>query len=215
MSANNRDFNKLYREFTDVYELGELANPNDKLNVKSYIRNQILIEKLQEAIDKELEAQNVLDNIGSIKKLQDSLRDMSEQNLALERTLGIDRKSRKKDNQENITDYWNALMSKARDYLDSVVIRVYCPECQVMVGRVLPVHDHTSFRAEFQCSQCSKPIYVGRKERDVFFDIPESDREWRRKYPVEIEKPRSRGLIKEVENEIVIGELDVTKDEEA
>ena len=87
-------------------------------------------------------------------------------------------------------------------YLDRISIFVYCPDCQVMVSRFIPVHEHTEFRTEWQCSQCKKFVVVNRKERDVFFDLRE-DSKWRKKYPIEIVQASKEDIIVQDEDDII------------
>lgn len=203
------DFKKRYKElwgqYEQAYDLSTLNDANDKSNLEMIIRNAALIELLQEKVT-ELAEEDAAGNIMEIKKISDSVRDLTDRNIQLERQLGIDRKSRKKDNETTTGEYILMLKSAAQEYLERRLIKLYCPDCKVMVGRISPVHEHTSFNAYFKCSQCEKLVVIGRQDRDVFFDLEKNDRDWRKKYPIEIKQPRrSKGALEDsIENELII-----------
>jgi hypothetical protein len=182
-------YQELWSQYENAYDLTTLNDANDKSNLEMIIRNAALIELLQEKIT-EMAEDDAAGNISEIKKISDSVRDLTDRNIQLERQLGIDRKSRKKDNETTTGEYILMLKSAAHDFLEKRLMKVYCPNCKVMVGRVSPVHEHTGFNAYFQCSQCRQAVVIGREERDVFFDLAKDDKEWRRKYMVEIKKPK-------------------------
>ena len=181
------EFQDMYNEYTENYDLKN-ATANDRGNLSVLINNAILIKKMQDKIQELLQQEDVLNNTTSIKKLQDSLRDSIDQSLAVERALGIDRKSRRKENQQDVAGYLALIKSNAAEWLEKQLIYVYCPKCRVMVARILPAHEHTEFRTRFQCSQCNEYVTADRKEKSIFFDIRGRE-EWREKYPIEIIHP--------------------------
>lgn len=182
-------YNELWSQYEQAYDLSTLNDANDKSNLEMIIRNAALIELLQEKIT-EMAEDDAAGNITEIKKISDSVRDLTDRNIQLERQLGIDRKSRKKDNETTTGEYILMLKAAASEFLERRLVKVYCPDCKVMVGRISPVHEHTAYGAYFQCSQCQKLATIERKDRDVFFDLAKDEKDWRRKYPVEIRKPR-------------------------
>jgi DNA-directed RNA polymerase subunit RPC12/RpoP len=127
--------------------------------------------------------------------------------MQLEKTLGIDRKTRKQESSESIPEYLAALRQRAKEWLDTDerLLKIYCPHCNIMVGRISGVYATTEYNASFQCPQCNKRIIVKRQERDVFYDV--KDAAWRRKYPIEIEQPKRTSAPASVivDNELLIG----------
>jgi hypothetical protein len=200
-----KTYDELVKEYAIYYDVENLATPNDRSNFDNLVRNQVRINALNEEIDKLLKGDEDGDiNVLRLKKVQDIVRDITNQNLEIERTLAIDRKARKKDDTETVAGYITTLKTKAREYLDKQYITVWCKTCNVMVARLLPVHEHTSFECSFTCSQCNKPVKVQRKEKDIFFDLPRNDREWRRQYPTSIELPSTELDVEDTEDEIVL-----------
>jgi hypothetical protein len=205
-------YRQLWSQYEGAYDLTTLNDANDKSNLEMIIRNAALIELLQEKIT-EMAEEDAAGNITEIKKISDSVRDLTDRNIQLERQLGIDRKSRKKDSEATTGEYILMLKAAAAEFLERRLIKVYCPDCKVMVGRLSPVHEHTAFNAYFQCSQCQRPVIAGRAERDVFFDIAKDDKEWRRKYPVQIKQPKRSKSGRGSDDAVAEAELIIEDDE--
>lgn len=206
-------YDKLWAEYADSYDLSSLNQANDKSNLEMIIRNAVLIEVLQEKVI-ELAEDDAAGNIMEIKKISDSARDLTDRNILLERQLGIDRKSRKKDSETTTGEYILMLKEAAQEFIEQRMVKVYCPDCKILVGRISPVHEHTSFYSSFQCSQCRKLAAAIRETRDVFFDLVKDDREWRRKYPVEIKRPRKLRSATAEDEPLAEAELILEEDDE-
>jgi hypothetical protein len=198
--SGSLDFARILAEYSAKYNVDTLDSPNDRSNLHAMIRNAILIEKLQARL---AELANDPEDINpiEIKKVLDSIVALSETNIQYERTLGIDRKTRKQENSESVADYITGLKQRAKEWLDDEnrLTKVMCPNCKILVGRISGVYATTAYKAEFQCPQCQKAIRAFRKERDTFFDVKDGD--WRSKFPIEIEHPkRSRRAAVNLDN---------------
>jgi len=187
--ANSKEFKEMFESYRLKYEVDNLQQPNDLANLETMIRNQILVNKLQDRLDKMVETDNTLDP-NEMKKILDSLVQLSQTNIQYERTLAIDRKTRKAQQEESVVDYITKLKQLAKEFVDNDrrILKVHCKNCNIMVGRISGVYDTTEYFASFQCPQCKKQIVVTRKERDIFFDVKDAD--WRRKYPMEVIQPK-------------------------
>jgi len=201
-----RRFDRILEEYKSKYNVESLDSPNDIANLHTMIRNQIIIEKLQQQMN-DLTNLDEIDPV-ALKKVLDSLVALSESNVVYERTLGIDRKSRKQESAESTADYIAGLKARAKEWLDNEerLTKVYCKQCNIMVGRISGVYDTTHYSASFQCPQCKKQIVITRKEKDIFYDV--KDAEWRKKYPIEIEQARrvSAPTFDDIPNELNIGD---------
>ncbi len=186
----NVGFEKIYAEYREKYDVDSLTNPNDLANLKTMIRNQALIDQLQDKLDALVDTDNL--TASDVKKILDSIVALAETNIQYERTLGIDRKTRKQQQEGNIVDIVLRLKAMSRQFIDDDrrLLKVHCKPCKIMVGRISGVYDTTEYSAAFQCPQCKKYTTVTRKERDIFYDVKDAD--WRRKYPMEILQPKSR-----------------------
>jgi hypothetical protein len=188
--STQSDFDTIYAQFAQDYDLESLNSSNDRLNLDTFIRNILHMRRLDAELDTLMLGGNIAMNSMDIKRISEVKDNIQEKNLALERALGIDRKSRKRDNQVSAAEYYMHLQTVAQQFLEQRLIKVYCPYCNVMVFRFSPVHEHTAFNVQVNCSQCHKPIRAQRKERDIFYDIAPSDRGWRKQYPAEIVQPK-------------------------
>lgn len=203
--ANEIKFEKTLAEYKDKYNVDQLDSPNDVASLRTMIRNQILIEQLQSRLD-DISRDDKVDPM-EIKKILDSIVALSQTNMQYERSLGIDRKTRKTDQADSVADYILKLKSLAVEFLDDDdrLLKVNCDDCAIMIGRISGVYDTTYFYAVFQCPQCKKHKTVTRKERDIFFDV--KDANWRRKYPIEIVQPKRNKTAPVIlaEDDIVLG----------
>jgi len=173
--------------YASVYRIDDLNDANDRSTLDIMLKTEIMIDDLQEQLQL-LMADSAVENAGNIKKLADLLRDATGTITTLQKTLAIDRKTRKTDEAGSVADYIRSLKKMAVDFLDQRFTKMYCPNCKVMVGRYMAVHDHTAFNIQFQCSQCGKAVRARRDDRDVLFDVRDAD--WRKAYRSEIVKPK-------------------------
>jgi hypothetical protein len=197
----NDEFERILQEYGEQYNIEEdFTNPNDKANLELLIRTFMAIKKLQTRFDSLSEEIGDPDNDNDtasvlatqLKKLNDSIKDNLSSAAAIERQLGIDRKTRKSEKEQSVVEYIQWLKKTARAFLDDDdrLKKIYCKACNIMVGRVSGVYDTTYYKVTFQCPQCQNKITVTRKAKDIFYDLPEEDREWRRKYPMEVVQPQ-------------------------
>jgi len=205
--TTKQQFDSVLAEYKQKYNVESLDSPNDVSNLHAMIRNGILIETLQSSLD---DLANSPDGINpqEIKRVLDSIVALSETNMLYEKTLGIDRKTRKQESSESVADYITGLKQRAKEWLDNEerLTKVYCKSCNIMVGRVSGVYATTAYECHFQCPQCNKRVVIKRVQKDVFFDIKDGD--WRKKYPIEIVQPKrvSSPSFDNVENDVILGE---------
>jgi hypothetical protein len=170
--AKQTRFQEILADYSARYDLETLNSPNDRANLDVLINNQVIVERFQAELLSMTE-DGALDNIESIQKIGNAMRDMIERNLQIERALALDRKTRKSEASDSIGSYITNLKLTAQNFLEKRLIKIYCPDCKVLVARFSPVMEHTAFHFETQCSQCNKRITATRKAESegVFFDI--------------------------------------------
>ncbi len=184
--AKNERFRQILADYADKYDLATLSSPNDRANLEMLINNQVIIESIQEKLQ-ELTDDDPVDNIDIIQRLGSSLKDIIERNLQLERALALDRKTRSSASAESVAEYLVNLKAVAADFLEKRLMRLYCPDCKIMVARFSAVHQHSPFQVRVKCNQCNNDVIAERDERDLFFDVKDSA--WRRKYRYKVVKP--------------------------
>jgi RNase P subunit RPR2 len=185
-------FEARLRLYGEQFNIEDLNDANDRSLLHIMIKTELMIDDLQAQIQTLID-DNPVENATNIKKLADLLRDATNTITTLQRTLGIDRKSRRNENVDSPADYIKTLKSAAKEFVDKRLIRVYCPNCKILVARIAPVHKHTAFTLSVQCNQCGKAVRVRRDDRDVLFDIRDS--EWRKKHRAEVVQPRRVGSL--------------------
>lgn len=206
-------FDEILEQYRAQYDIDSLSSPNDQANLHALIQNQVMIEKLQ--TDMQLLAEeDARENIVSIAKISDTINSMLERSLQLERALALDRKTRKQNEASSVADYLRELKIMAREFVDAQLIKLQCPDCLILVGRIAPLEEHTGYAVAFECPQCHKPIKATRKSKDPFFDLPANDREWRKKYTYEVIPLRAKTApVLPATDELVIADEDTSGDE--
>ncbi len=186
-------FAEILEEYRRQYDVDSLQSPNDKANLTAFINIQILVEQLQSESER-LAREDIIANIDMIQKINAAIEKQLERGLQLERALALDRKSRASDKADNVAQYLTELRANARDYLHKQFIIVYCPSCEIMVGRIIPVMEHSAFDCSFQCSQCRRKVTARRTERDLFFDFDPNDKAWRTPHAYKVIQPKKTKL---------------------
>lgn len=202
--AKNRRFDEILKDYSDKYDLATLASPNDRANLEMLINNQIIVESVQKKLQ-ELTDDDPVENIDMIQRLSSSLKDIIERNLQLERALALDRKTRNQNNSESIAEYLVNLKQTAQDFLERRLVKLYCPDCKILLSRFSIVHEHSLFELRVNCNQCNKLVLAAREEKDIFFDI--KDAGWRRKHKYTVKQSKiSENTESDVEDDLVLGE---------
>lgn len=194
--------------YAKTFRIDELNDANDLSTLMIMLKTEVMIDDLQRQIQ-DLMDEDPVGNAGNVKKLHDLLRDAGTMIVTYQKTLAIDRKTRKSEETASVADYIRTLKRDAKDFLEQRIIRVYCQSCKIMVGRIFPVHEHTAFACSFECSQCHKMIRARREQRDILFDV--KDAQWRRKYAPEViqaKKLKASELADETD-EIVLDGVDM------
>lgn len=212
MTTFEEKFKAKLESYSKSFRVEDLNDANDRSTLHIMIKTEIMIDDLQQQVQ-ELMDLDPVEHVNSIKKLSDLLRDATNTITNLQRTLSIDRKTRKTEETASVADYIRSLKREAKNFMDQRIVKVYCTACKVMVGRLYPVHDHTAFSASFECSQCHKLIRARREQKDILFDI--KDAEWRRKYSPEIVQPKQfkHRSVDNPDDLVIDGDLTVTTDD--
>jgi hypothetical protein len=212
-TSNISDYEEKFKQKLDAYakdyRVEELNQSNDKAQLRMLISAELMLEAIEKEIQNIIASENLIDKANEVKKLSDLVKDTAATITTGQRTLAIDRKTRKSEETDSVAAYIRGLKRDAKQFLEDRLIKIYCMDCKVLCGRFSPVHDHTAFQAAVQCSQCKKWARANRIERDIWFDL-KKDSEWRRKYPVEIVPPSAKegfnpgDLAADVEDEYTI-----------
>ena len=204
-------YDQILKEFAETYDLSTMNSANDRTNLQALARNIDRLEEISKAITTIMRGGDLGEKAIQIKTLSGLETDLIEKNLQLERQLGIDRKSRKKDNETSPVEYITHLKQAAKEFLAQRLVQVYCPKCKILVMRFSAAYEHTEFHLGVQCPQCNKIVTAKRKEKDVFYDLQPRDRDWRKKYPMEVVVPKEQKehILQDSESDMIIDDKGV------
>lgn len=179
-------FKRYMKEFAQRFDLDSLDNLTDIKNLEMLITNYIIMEDLQLEISN-LSSDNIVEHITTIGKLTETYKTLSETSKKIETSLALDRKTRKNSNEQNsMSEYMRVLKENVGEFLEERFLKVYCPTCQIMVGRIIPVYHHTAYICNFGCPQCEKMVKVTREGKDITYDLED----WRKEHKIEIRHPK-------------------------
>lgn len=211
--SKNSDYEEKFKQKLDAYardyHVEELNASNDRAQLRMLISAELMLEAIEREIQHIIVSEDLIDKANEIKKLSDLVKDTAVTITNAQKTLAIDRKTRKSEETDSVAAYIRSLKRDAKQFLEDRLIKIYCLDCKVLCARFSPVHDHTAFQAAIQCSQCKKWIRANRAEKDIWFDM-KKDSEWRRKYPVEIVPPSTKqgfvpgDLVADIEDDLII-----------
>lgn len=209
MNTYKEKFQERLDAYTRDFQVDQLNNSNDQAQLHMLISAELMLRSLQEEIERIVGEENLVEKASDIKKLSDLIRDTTNSTMAIQKTLGIDRKTRKNEETDSVAGYIRSLKREAKNFLDERMLRLYCPTCKVMTGRFSAVHKHTKFKVSVECSQCGKMTQAHREGKDVWFDLGK-DAAWRKQYPVEIILPSNKegftssDFTAELDDEVII-----------
>lgn len=208
-------FKQRLDDYNRDYKIDELNQSNDFAQLKLLINAELTLEAYQTKIEEIIGSEDLIDKANELKKISDLMRDTAETIRKIQQTLAIDRKTRKSEETDNFAGWLRGIKREAANFLEDRLIKLYCKDCKIMVGRWSAVHDHTAFEVKTRCSQCQKWVIAKREDKDIWFDL-KNDAEWRRKYPVEILSPTTKegfnadSFTEIVEDEFIIDGGDLT-----
>lgn len=193
------------KEYAKKYSIGDLESGNDKSNLEMLLNLELTLEDLTADLHNVRDDTQTKDKASAVATIIKTMDTLIETKLKIERSLGIDRKSRKtEDSAESPAEYIKALKIHAKEFLDLRMQRVMCDTCKIQLFKFLPTYDHNKFDLKIYCPQCGKYTRVHRVEKSILWDLPAKDKAWREKYPMEI-IPAKNNVAVDEEDEMVIG----------
>lgn len=181
-SAFNAMWDKKFAEYQSRFTT-EDATPNDIASLRRLAFMDAQQEFTQQHIVNNLTLRDISDR-NAIKGLNETLVSLSREMREIEKTLGIDRVTRKKD--DDVADPMEVIASGIRDarwLLANEIQEVRCPGCEskhdvaiMSIWHRYPTHPHGDFTQE--CPNCGRILVVKCKKRGVAakakdFEIPD------------------------------------------
>jgi hypothetical protein len=143
----------------------DMNDSNDSEALKNLVRLQIQLEKAVTAIHLLQETDDLdKDEVVRLKNLGDFQRATMTSISDLQGQLGISRKQRKEKAVDDIPQWVDRVLEKAKTTFDRKTIKVDCPKCQVELGRFwlnFP-HEDNDIQLSLTCWKCKERIeYIG------------------------------------------------------
>lgn len=164
----NKQYDARFKEKLDMLEKEygiDMNTSNDPEMLNNLVRQMIQVENTDKDIrhvqDKETKTR---DDISTLKALGDFQRDIQMTIADLQDKLGISRKVRKEKAADDIPQFIDGILLKAKDFWNRQTITVDCPKCQIELIRYwLNFPDNTTV-ATFtsECPHCGEKVTYAR-----------------------------------------------------
>lgn len=120
-------------EFDSDYDLSEMKI-NDVASLRALVQAFISLEDYEQLLFK-MRADGVSDaSLNMIDKIGKAMSDLRSDISRLQNDLNITRKIRKTDQEASVIEYIDSLKEKARKFVESKMMYVFCPKCNMLLG---------------------------------------------------------------------------------
>lgn len=157
-------FNEKMKILLKEFEL-DMNNSNDKEALSSLVRQQIQSEKVAEDIDALQQQDNMSkDDYARLKALGDFQRSVITSITDLQEKLGITRKVRKEKAVDDIPQWIDAVLERAKEFYEGKTVAVECPKCVIELFKywVNFPKEKNNINLELTCWKCREVImHVG------------------------------------------------------
>lgn len=159
-----RDYDARFQEKMKILQTDfglDMNDSNDKESAHNLVRQQLQAENtdrdiilLQNKVDKNK------DDVNTLKSLGDFQRNVQMTIADLQDKLGISRKIRKEKSVDDIPQFIDGMLAKAKDFWNRKTVMVDCPKCQIELVRYwLNFPDRTTITTfTTQCPQCLETV---------------------------------------------------------
>jgi hypothetical protein len=143
----------------------DMNNSNDAESLKNLVRLQIQLENVVKQIEEiQKQPSPSRDDILQLKNLGDFQKSIMGSLAELQDKLGISRKQRKEKQVDDIPQFIDGLLTKAKVYFDKKTVAIDCPKCMIELGRYwlnFP-KEVNSVEMSLTCWKCKEVIeYAG------------------------------------------------------
>lgn len=128
-------FNEKLDMLKDEYAI-DMNSSNDVEMLRNLVRHQIQLENVNRDIDLlQSQSQMTKDDYAKLKLLGDFQRTVQTSVTELQDKLGISRKIRKEKQTDDIPQWIEGILYKAKTFYDIKTNTIICPKCQIELGR--------------------------------------------------------------------------------
>lgn len=158
--SNDSRFNEKMKILLKEFEI-DMNSSNDKEALNALVRQQIQLENVNRDIDA-LQAQEGMskDDYAKLKQLGDFQRNVIISINDLQDKMGITRKIRKEKAVDDIPQWIDSVLEKAKTFYDSKTVTIECPKCIIELSRYwlnFP-KENNNINMELTCWKCKEVI---------------------------------------------------------
>lgn len=162
---------KKITEFAQDYDIDDLKI-NDKETLRAFVQAIIALEDYERLIfDIRTEGNIEQANINVVDRISKIMSDLRKDISRFQEDLNITRKIRKSDKESSVVSYIATLKEQARQYYESKVSYIFCPECNMLLGNLWVLYPEEDNKLTLKCnrtlddgSKCNHKFTVTSKE---------------------------------------------------
>jgi hypothetical protein len=162
---------KKIEEFSQDYDIDDLKI-NDRETLRAFVQAIIALEDYERIIF-DIRSQEDINqaNINIIDRLSRVASDLRKDISRFQEDLNITRKIRKSDKESSVVSYIANLKEQARQYYESKLSYIFCPECHLLLGNIWCLYPEEDNKITLRCnrtlddgSKCGTKVTVTTKE---------------------------------------------------
>jgi hypothetical protein len=162
---------KKIEEFSQDYDIDDLKI-NDKETLRAFVQAIIALEDYEAFVfDIRTSGEISQANINVVDRVSKIMSDLRKDISRFQEDLNITRKIRKSDKESSVVSYIANLKEQARQYYESKMSYIFCPECNMLLGNLWVLYPEENNKITLKCSRimndgsrCGNTVTVTTKE---------------------------------------------------
>jgi hypothetical protein len=139
-------------EFEEDYDLSDMK-VNDRQTLRNLAQAIINLEDLEQAMYELRQAGITDSNLMLLDKVTGQMSRIRSDMSKMQDDLKITRKSRKADKEESVLSMIQDLEDKARNTYESRMSKIFCPECNMLLGTTWFLYPYADNKLSFKCKR--------------------------------------------------------------
>jgi len=136
-------FDRIMGDFENEYDLSELL-PNDRIVLKSLVSAMIQLQDYEVFLNTASKEGVNSNNIVTVEKISNICKSLRNDISNMQNDLGITRKTRKNDKEQNVLSFIEDLKKKAAQFSQQKMQYIFCEKCGVLLTTVWWKNPETS-----------------------------------------------------------------------
>lgn len=144
---------KKIADFAEDYDIDDLKI-NDKETLRAFVQAIIALEDYERLIfDIRTEGDISQANINVVDRISKIMSDLRKDISRFQEDLNITRKIRKSDKESSVVSYIANLKEQAKQYYESKVSYIFCPECNMLLGNLWVLYPEEDNKLTLKCNR--------------------------------------------------------------